>query len=79
MFPQDREATPEELSSRNLCWCPKGNETGMLRPIAVLTDHTRLDRASEACAEALTWMLWVELAENTPRLIVGVPSGAGIA
>ena len=50
----------------------------MLRPIAVLTDHTRLDQALEACAEERTQMSWVELVENTPHLIVGVPSGAGI-
>jgi hypothetical protein len=57
---------------------PVYRDQHMLRPIAVLTDHIRLDQASEACAEGRTRMLWVEPAENTPQLIVSVSSGAGV-
>jgi hypothetical protein len=46
--------------------------------MAALTDHIRLDQALEACAEERSQMVWVELVENTPHLIVGVPSVAGI-
>jgi hypothetical protein len=42
---------------------PVYRDRRMPRPMAVLTDHTRLDQASEAGAEERTRMLWVELVE----------------